>query len=215
MVPHKQLIVSSSNLPLVAMLSCAGYPCRYVAAENNYLFDDTGMITEMRDDFEAGRQSISDCKKLLETFQELQKQSGQSVSVTTQRPSKIETEAGREWTTTTLADAIILFWKGYPLLRTRVEVGKAVFIFGYDENLKALLKQFSDHQLMTEPHAYANATRTILNAMRSAKGEQVEPPAGRQYKSPATLERDAQRAQERQQSKQQPMASGLSSAEEL
>jgi hypothetical protein len=94
-------------------------------------------------------------------------------------------------------------------------VGKTVFILGYDENLKALLKQFSDHQLVVEPHAYANATRTILNAMRSAKGEQVEPPAGRQYKSPATLERDAQRAQERQQSKQQPMASGLSSAEEL
>jgi hypothetical protein len=157
------------------MLSCAGYPCRYVAAENNYLFDDTGMISEMRDDFEAGRQSISDCKKLLETFQELQKQSGQSVSVTTQRPSKIETEAGREWTTTTLADAIILCWARYPLLRTRVEVGKTVFILGYDENLKALLKQFSDHQLVVEPHAYANATRAILNAMREAKQQPLAP----------------------------------------
>jgi hypothetical protein len=197
------------------MLSCAGYPCRYVAAENNYLFDDTGMISEMRDDFEAGRQSISDCKQLLETFQELQRQSGQSAPVTTTRLETIVTEAGREWSTTVLADAIILCWAGYPLLRTRVEVSKVVFIFGYNDDTKPLLKQFNDHQLMTEPHAYANATRTILNAMREARQvEQVEPPAGRQYKSPSEHARDAQRAQERQQSKQQPMASGLSSAEE-
>lgn len=178
---RRQLIVSNSNLPLVAMLAVAGYPYRYVPQEGNYLFDDVGDIEEMRDDFEAGRQSISDCKKLMLVFAELLKQ-GQSESVTTTlRPEKIEMEQGREWTTHTIADATILYWAGYPLLRTCVEAtGRVAFTFGHDANLNSLIKRSNNRQLLVEPHAFTLASRAMWDELKKAHNKSREAKEGRE-----------------------------------
>jgi len=184
---------------------------------------DPGDAQDLIAAFESEQgQSISNAKQFVKTYDELKQHAVKNDSVATHRPETIDTEPGREWSANNISDAIILSWARYPLLRTRVEVGKVVFIFGYNEDTKPLLARFNNHQLLIEPHAYATASRAMFAELKAAheKSREVQGDMSQQqnqskYKSPSTRERDSQRAQDRQ-SKQQlaPIASGLSNQQE-
>jgi hypothetical protein len=173
-----QIILGQDQLPLVATLAYVGYPVRYTGPfENTYLVSDPGDASDLISDFESEEgQGISNAKKLLSLYDELLKRApSRGEHAELPPPKKADIEPGREWSTQTISDAIILLWAGYPLLRTRIESDKVTLIFGYDDELKAVLAKFSNRQLRIEPHEIFDASHQIRKVMRAAK----ERPEGR------------------------------------
>ena len=166
----------TNSLFEAAACKCVGYPTRFLVSEQQYAIIDTGDLSDFLLDLREHRQGITDCLGLMETYAELLEQSGQSESsessesgeTTELRPTKITTEAGREFDAGTISDANILTCAGYPLIRTRVEAGKVQFVFGSDDNLLALLKRFNDRKLLIEPHIYSSASRAMWNELKAA-----------------------------------------------
>jgi hypothetical protein len=177
---HKQLIVPASNLPLAAMLATAGYTYRVTTDPQGrtFLFDDAGDIEEMRDDFEAGKQSISDCKALLTKFEELrgQQSGGQYTGETSElRPITIETQEGRTWTSRDLITSTLLLYRGNELHNTYIEDGRTKFSFAFDSDLTRTISLFNQGLLRVEPGAWSKASFKITTAMREAKQKQPHP----------------------------------------
>ena len=175
---RKQLIVSASNLPLVAMLGCAGYPYRFVPSEGNYLFTDTGDIDLMVEDFEKGTQSITDCKALLTMYESLRSQQGAPKVTTPHGESKelvrvtINTVPGKEWVTRDIPSAAILSMRGSELLDIELSEGnKAGFWFSWDPDLQDTLKRFNRSELLVEPRAWNEVQFQLRERLRKAQSK--------------------------------------------
>jgi hypothetical protein len=173
---RKQLIVSSSKLQLVAMLATAGYPYRYVSSEGNYLFEDTGDIDLMVEDFEKGAQGITDCKALLTTYDELLRQSGgQSGSGQTEEP--MTPRAGNQ-VVTSRNFGVMALWhmNGFQLrLVSNTRDGKFDAVVHDDGSAKGLLMKFRNGECYGNLAAYSNSLVQVRNMLKAAQRTQAQP----------------------------------------
>jgi len=145
-----------------------------------YLVADPGDLQDAIKSYKDGAQ-VADSKKLLESYDSLRGQAGAPVGEKIElRPAKIETVPGREWSTRDFQTAQVLHFAGYELLKTRIESGKVVFIFSYDESLKTIIKQFNAGSLVVEPRSYAASGYIVRDALRDAKQWRASapPPSG-------------------------------------
>jgi hypothetical protein len=171
----KQLIVKSSNLQLVAMLSCAGYPYRFVAAEGNYLFEDSGDIDLMVEDFEKGAQGITDCRALLMTYEKLLAQTGGSAA-----PGPLDDFTPRPGTQSVSSRnvSVMAIWRmhGYALQITCASAdGKFECVITDDGTAKRLMAKFRNGELRCDPLDYDKALFQVRSMLKAARRPQEQP----------------------------------------
>jgi hypothetical protein len=203
----------TSDLKLATVLAFAGYKMIRTVVDptgKQFLFENPGDIDLLVADYENNMQGVSDAKGLLEIFEEqLQSQSGKSNAATAVSAAASEVHPttresdGRRWYTKDMRTAVFLHYAGYELLSTDLaDATRTVFWFAHDSELDELIRKFNRRELLVEPQAFHDAGFKVRDAMREAKGFEVKgftPASTSMYKSPATIQRDDRRAQERRE----------------